>query len=175
MGSSRNIAIDSLAVVSQLIGTMLRDELDPNTQEYGYNILCWSHSNCIQNAIELGTCCLIKPDVYPLSSAYCQCISKHHVCLLMDVNFENHQKQLWLRENLKMQLPMEQSYYFYKPKSANGNGSEPILNMHNLNGVDTDHASRPAEFGQSSQITMAPQVYHSLVFPSDNSICIYIK
>ncbi|KAI3816897.1 hypothetical protein L1987_10682 [Smallanthus sonchifolius] len=48
---------------------------------------------------------------------------------------------------------------FQKVKSANGNVSEPILHsgMHNLNGVDTDNASRSTESGQSSQTTMAPQ------------------
>ncbi|KAJ0764003.1 putative DNAJ-containing protein [Helianthus annuus] len=48
---------------------------------------------------------------------------------------------------------------FQKAKAANGNEGDPILNadMPNLNGVDTDHASRTAEPGQSSQTTMAPQ------------------
>ncbi|KAK9064002.1 hypothetical protein SSX86_017874 [Deinandra increscens subsp. villosa] len=44
---------------------------------------------------------------------------------------------------------------FQKAKSVNGNETEPML--HNLNGVDTDHASKSAESGESSQTTMAPQ------------------
>ncbi|XP_076954007.1 chaperone protein dnaJ 10-like [Bidens hawaiensis] len=46
---------------------------------------------------------------------------------------------------------------FQKVKSANGNESDPILNsgVHNLNGIDTEHASRGTESGQSSQTTMA--------------------
>ncbi|XP_076931192.1 chaperone protein dnaJ 10-like [Bidens hawaiensis] len=45
---------------------------------------------------------------------------------------------------------------FQEVKSANGNESDPILNsgVHNLNGVDTEHASRSTESGQSSQTTM---------------------
>ncbi|KAD2804651.1 hypothetical protein E3N88_38028 [Mikania micrantha] len=48
---------------------------------------------------------------------------------------------------------------FQKAKLANGNESDPILHsdMHNLNGFETDHASRTTEPGQSSQTTMAPQ------------------
>ncbi|PWA47286.1 DNAJ heat shock N-terminal domain-containing protein [Artemisia annua] len=48
---------------------------------------------------------------------------------------------------------------FQKAKSASETESEPILHsgVHNLNGVDPDHASRGVEPGQSSQTTMAPQ------------------
>ncbi|GJT02162.1 S-adenosyl-L-methionine-dependent tRNA 4-demethylwyosine synthase [Tanacetum coccineum] len=47
-----------------------------------------------------------------------------------------------------------------KAKSASETESEPILHsgVHNLNGVDPDHASRGVEPGQSSQTTMAPQI-----------------
>ena len=53
---------------------------------------------------------------------------------------------------------------FQKAKSASETESEPILHsgVHNLNGVDPDHASRGVEPGQSSQTTMTPQVYSNL-------------
>ncbi|KAI3816228.1 hypothetical protein L1987_15920 [Smallanthus sonchifolius] len=48
---------------------------------------------------------------------------------------------------------------FQKAKPINGNESDPMLHsgMHDPNGADTDHASKAAESGQSSQTTMAPQ------------------
>ncbi|MFS8017587.1 putative SLC26A/SulP transporter [Helianthus anomalus] len=57
MGSSINIAIGSLAMVSQLIGTMLRDELDPNTQEHRYFSLASAttfFAGVTQTALSLG-------------------------------------------------------------------------------------------------------------------------
>ncbi|KAI3752838.1 hypothetical protein L2E82_24876 [Cichorium intybus] len=42
MGSSRDIAIGPVAVVSLLLGTMLRDELDPVTQKHDYQRLAFT-------------------------------------------------------------------------------------------------------------------------------------
>lgn len=42
MGSSRDIAIGPVAVVSLLLGTMLREELDPVTQKHDYERLAFT-------------------------------------------------------------------------------------------------------------------------------------
>ncbi|PWA61071.1 DNAJ heat shock N-terminal domain-containing protein [Artemisia annua] len=69
-------------------------------------------------------------------------------------------KDLWIYHCARAKGLTTLGRIFQKAKSASKTESEPILHsrVHNLNGIDPDHASRGVEPGQSSQTTMAPQV-----------------